>query len=337
MSQPPAKTNLLAEQPAPAAKLSAFDFMSSDRPLDALLPQLKDSYIPFAPIHPRLLEMADDPTDAQWVMLWWGDLPSEPLLFRQLAKLVEATLLAELSRTPEQRRGRNPRYTGLHLLQLTETRLDTTKPLRPFAFAPHADRTTAQAWMPMVDREAKRTGVAIPSEPITHFSVQIQHPAGELGAKLEQVEAMLRDRLADEIWGNTPGVPSRLAATFIEEVFHTKIPPTLDGLRTLEMLLVSTQTGVIRWIPPMLFQALCDFIGVLGQTLFDRDIAWALCEPDGDFCTPPLLRLALASGKHIHIPIGLHLVQWCLLPLQPGEEAASLADWVADQFTGAEA
>jgi hypothetical protein len=80
-----------------------------------------------------------------------------------------------------------------------------------------------------------------------------------------------------------------------------------------------------------------EFVGVLGQTLFDRDIAWALCEPDGDFCTPPLLRLALASGKHIHIPIGLHLVQWCLLPLQPGEEAASLADWVADQFTGAEA
>ena len=76
-------------------------------------------------------------------------------------------------------------------------------------------------------------------------------------------------------------------------------------LRTLEMLLVSQQAGAIRWIPPMLFQALCDFIGVLGQTLFDRDIAWALCEPDGDFCTPPLLRLALASGKHIHIPIGL--------------------------------
>jgi hypothetical protein len=44
-----------------------------------------------------------------------------------------------------------------------------------------------------------------------------------------------------------------------------------------------------------------------------------------------------APAEHIHIPIGLHLVQWCLLPLQPGEEAASLADWVADQFTGAEA
>ena len=62
-----------------------------------------------------------------------------------------------------------------------------------------------------------------------------------------------------------------------------------------------------------------------------------LCEPDGDFCTPPLLRLALVSGKHIQIHIGLHLVQWWLLPLQPGEQPASLADWVADQFTGAEA
>jgi hypothetical protein len=36
------------------------------------------------------------------------------------------------------------------------------------------------------------------------------------------------------------------------------------GLRTLEMLLVSQQAGAIRWIPPMLFQALCDIIGLLG-------------------------------------------------------------------------
>ena len=76
-------------------------------------------------------------------------------------------------------------------------------------------------------------------------------------------------------------------------------------LHTFKILLVPQQAGAIRWLPPMLFQALCDFIGLLGQTLFDRHIAWALCEPDGDFCTPPLLRLALASGKHIHIPIGL--------------------------------
>jgi hypothetical protein len=45
------------------------------------------------------------------------------------------------------------------------------------------------------------------------------------------------------------------------------------------MLLVSQQAGAIRWIPPMLFQALCDFIGVIGQTLFDRDIAWASASP----------------------------------------------------------
>lgn len=53
MSQPPAKTNLLAEQPeAPTARLSAFDFMSSDRPLDALLPQLKRATSPSRPFTP---------------------------------------------------------------------------------------------------------------------------------------------------------------------------------------------------------------------------------------------------------------------------------------------
>ena len=45
------------------------------------------------------------------------------------------------------------------------------------------------------------------------------------------------------------------------------------GRRTLEMLLVSQQAGAIRGIPPLLFQALCDIIGLLGQTLFDRHIA----------------------------------------------------------------
>ena len=63
------------------------------------------------------------------------------------------------------------------------------------------------------------------------------------------------------------------------------------GLRTLEMLLVSQQAGAIRRIPPMLFQALCDFIGLLGQTLFDRDIAWASANPRR-------LHPALRRGPH---------------------------------------
>jgi hypothetical protein len=55
------------------------------------------------------------------------------------------------------------------------------------------------------------------------------------------------------------GGPCRLAARYIEEVFHTQIEPTIEGLR------------------------------------------------------------------------------WCVMPLQPGEVAASLADWAEDQFAGAEA
>jgi hypothetical protein len=312
--------------------------MGPDRPLDALLPALRRTAIPFQPVHPRVLEVGDDPDHAEWVLTWWGDLNSERELFGQVQKLVEATLLSELSQPARLRRERRLRYTSMRLVQMHPFRGDAERCLRPFGFARSADEAGGgRGLMPFVAREADQVGVALPPEAHAVWRSGIRPPAGELGVKLGQVEQMLADRLGDDVFGATPGGPSRLAARYIEEVFHTRIEPTLEGLRTLEMLLVQSEPGAIRWIPPLLFQALCDFIGVLGESVYARRVAWAVSELDGDFAPPPLLRLDLQSGRHVHIPIGTHLLRWCVMPLQPGEVAASLADWAEDQFAGAEA
>ena len=33
----------------------------------------------------------------------------------------------------------------------------------------------------------------------------------------------------------------------------------------------------------------------------------------------------------VHIPIGRHVLEWCVMPTSPGEEIPSLADWLAER------
>ena len=56
-------------------------------------------------------------------------------------------------------------------------------------------------------------------------------------------------------------------------------------------------------------------------------------QPDGDMNRAGLrfeARLEAKSGA-VHIPIGLHILRWWVMPLKAGETPASLVEWVEDQ------
>ena len=65
---------------------------------------------------------------------------------------------------------------------------------------------------------------------------------------------------------------------------------------------------------------------------FNRRVEWAPSEPDELGLTPPPLVRAYLDDAWVHIPLGLHLLRWCIMPLQPGEVVPPLSDWVLDQF-----
>lgn len=140
------------------------------------------------------------------------------------------------------------------------------------------------------------------------------------------------DQLGGEVWGETPGGPSKLLATYVRQHFNTTVTPSRDGLHAFELFLVQDKPDELRWMPPLIFQALCDFVGVVLQAEYGLSAQWALCTPDDDgFAPPPVLRVATATGYE-QIAIGERIVKWCVMAR--GGHAPTLAEQVDELVDG---
>lgn len=320
----------LLEKRARAKQRMNMALMSAERPLDALLPALREPSIPKADVHPRVLELATD-EGAEWMLLVWSDPGGPQALHEQVQALVEATLLAELSRPAERVKADGERrFTGLRLVVFPDLDWDVFPAIRAFGFRPD-EATFGEDTQRAIESEAERAQQTA-RPPASVWRATIQAPKGALGDKLDQIQAMMADRFKKERWGENPGGPSHLFATYVAKVFGEKIRPTREGLDSLDLLVVQRDEDVIRWMPPLVFQAVCDFIPVVASSVYKARISWAQSEDLGDgFSHPPLLRVD-DGGTGIHIPIGHHVLRWWMMPLFPGDEVPGIAAWVEDQF-----
>lgn len=316
--------------------------LPSDRPLDALLPGLSSPSARLdsgpAPrgtpaVHPRVLEVRTEDGYDQ-VFVCWEDPGGARALHTALRKIIEATLLHELTQPPARGAsvlGRPLR--GLRLLCFADVP-GVDDAVRAFglrrseAHAPAADADILR----VLREEAAGRGTALPDRPVHTFHVPVQGQPGSWGEKLATIQSWMVDRMGEDVWGNTPGGPSRLLATYLKEEVGEAFQPDLDGLDRMEFLLVPRETGVIRWIQPLLFQALCDFVGVVLRTALDVETAWAICEPEEDGLIPPPLFRLRRGGQVTHLPIGPHVLRWCIMPLFEGEDVPPLSSWLRDEF-----
>jgi hypothetical protein len=91
---------------------------------------------------------------------------------------------------------------------------------------------------------------------------------------------------------------------------------------------------VVRLLPPLVFQALCDAVAVVAARALGKPIQWAESAPEEDgFVPPPLVRAKLSEGW-VHVPVGLHLLRWCVMPLRRNERPESIVEWTVFQFGG---
>lgn len=314
--------------------------MSDDRPLDALFPELAEARSPFeiTPVHQRVLEVDLDDQGWEWLLCVWRDPGGPRALHNALRPLVEATLLATLSQAPA---------TGAETLgrDWRSLRLVVFEPVADLAVATRAFGMSEVPWddaiypgrMGALTDEARTMGWPIADRPHAVLEAEIAGPDGAHGEHLAQIQEAMADKMGDDVWGDTPGGPSRLLALLLEQHFGARatIEPTLEGLRTLELLVTHRRPGVIRWIPPLVYQALCDFIAIVAHTELDAELQWAVCEadPHGLF-PPPHVRWTNPSGQSepVYVPIGTHVLRWCVMPIAEGEEIPSLAEWLVDQF-----
>ncbi len=321
-----------------AAERLATAQMQPDRPLDALVPELGRPAVPTAPLHPRVLESAVG-EGSEWTLILWTDPGGQEALHRDVKALVEATFLAELSRTPESVRGdEGRRFDAVRLVSFADLDWDPAPALRAFGFTldEGVEESLSDRLGAILD-EAPSSGHDVRDHPTQVWTARIDHGDATLSGSLDRIEQLMADQMGDEVWGLDPGGPARLLAAHLRQMFDEAIEPTLDGVRTVESLLVSKTSGVVRWLPTLVFQALCDLLPVVASIEICARIGWAESHRlSNGFMHPPLIQVDDPREGPIHIPIGQHVLRWCIMPISPGEEVPSLADWIDDQFQAPE-
>src|SRR5690554_2429115 len=104
--------------------------MSEERPLDALLPGLgksarkKSEPIAASPVHPRVLEVKLEDT-WEWTLGAWSD-PGARALSKRLKELIQVTVLAELSKSPDSKTA-SRNFSKLRLLVFSKMSEESLK------------------------------------------------------------------------------------------------------------------------------------------------------------------------------------------------------------------
>jgi hypothetical protein len=300
-------------------------------PLDELVPGLraKSERLPALPVHPRVVRAQRDDGSYALVLVSFAPPANVRAFHAALKPLVEATLLVELSRPPRAVKGESTRLTSLELLLFYEPPFELAPALVPFAFE-RADVSApaASKALSLARRERQLIDGTAGDEPLVRFSAHVAHPS-EVRAK--QLEAALRDRASDAVFGESPGVQARALAECAQSI-GIEVAPTRAGIEAIEALVVQETTGVVRFMSPLVYQGLCDLIGVTAHEL-GTEVEWGVCEPDEAGIAPPPLLRATDGENAWHVPIGEHVLRWCVMPLAPGEVVPTLGAWAEHEFT----
>ncbi len=289
-------------------------------PLDDLFPGLRRlrEEIPNHPVHPRVLALPGD-NCVDLVFVVWSDPGGAQTLHRALRERVEAALLSELSRPAS------------HVLEvsLRAMRLVVFGPVaglpeavRAFGFEPDGGPDVVA----LARGEASALGREVPDEASVWYAPVETRP---LAARIAE---RLRGSVQDEVFGSRPGAFFARLNVALEVEGERPLPPKRTSLEALETLLFPTTPGVLRWTPALVFQALCDAVGVVAARELGRDVQWAECAPDANgVAPPPLLRVSTPEGW-VHLPVGLELLRWCIMPATKGESIPPLGVWLRDRL-----
>jgi hypothetical protein len=283
------------------------------------------------PVHPRVLEVGLE-DHQEWALACWFD-PGPDELEAQLRRLLEVTLLAELSQRPSlDLLERN--FQAIQLLVFEELGADSREVLQDMGFeatsyTPDNYVERMSAWRD----EAKEAGLEIPSSPKSVFSAPIRRPDASIADRLEQIQSQMVDKLDGEVFGETPGGPSKLMASYFRQHFNAEVTPDRKGLQSFELFLVQERSSVFRWIPPVLFQSLCDFVGVMLQAERGLNVQWGMSTPKMTGLAPPPAFRVPVDGGFRQIPVGEQMVRWCVMPqaaIGEAGDAPTLAERVVE-------
>ena len=314
--------------------------MSEDRPLDALFPELAAPYAPnderaaagepaSEPLVKPLLDTQVMETELEHAQRFglavWRAPEGQESLYQSARALLEVTLLQDLSRPPGWGGALERYLEGVDLFVFEQLDDRARQALERLGFEAtrfdeleHANRL--HAWQNV----ARQSRWEVPERPASLWYAPLRVDAtSQLAATLRAAHQEIAERAGATLWGASPGAPSHLMASVLERTLKRSLNPTLESLMELDTLLIERATGRLRYIEPMLFQGLCDFIGVVMMATERARVQWGVCESDrrGGHL-PPLLRLSGRGGAR-DVEVGSELLRHAILPRDEPPEALS--------------
>jgi hypothetical protein len=301
-------------------------------PLDELVPNLRmrSERLPALPVHPRISRVGHDDGTCTLLMASFAGADDAKALHRALKPILEAALLAELSQPAPLLRAGAPALRSVALFAFVPWSFDPAPALTPFALLPTPLEAASRKALALVRREAQLVDGLDAAEPLASFEATLVRPPAPLA---REAETMLRDSIEGP-FGREPGLLSRKLADFCSKHGYPGIEPTRAGIERLEALLVQRTPDVIRFIDPLCFQALCDLVAVSALTTWGKQVEWAVCDPDDHGLHPPPLVRVSDGGEPSHVPLGEHVMRWCVMPCRAGEDIPTLGAWAEHEFGG---
>lgn len=302
-------------------------------PLDELVPGLRKKLdrLPALPVHPRVVRARNHDGSHGIVLLSFRPAESARAFHAALKPMVEAALLSELSLPASDlaEQDESP-LTHVTLLCFADHALDLGPALSPFGFAPLSLSASEAHMVALARREARTLADPVPDEPLAAFRVPVQRSGHPLAQPLR--DALLAYAPAQP-WGKSPGVLARTAADWLAtQADFTGVEPSRAGIEQLESLLVHRPENAVRWIEPIAFQALCDLVAVYAASRGHLGVEWGVCEPDADGVAPPPVLRVTRDEDAFHVPLGEHVLRWCVMPARAREEIPSLGAWAEHEF-----
>ncbi len=269
-------------------------------------------------VYPAVLQVSGEQA-RRWCTAVWSNGPGERRLVGELHRLIQGTLIAHWMQPPAQYELMAQPVNSFDVIFYEAAGEKLAGKLRTDGWQ-SVDLgllpTEEYEQFEVLAEEAAKRGTAIDEGPAQLWRITFDRPGGGGAQGPTQLGADVAKRLGDQVWGQTPGWFSRVFCERLKEMTGVELSPNYEGLRRLEQTVFSQWGRGIRWLEPMAYQAICDFIGVAVQAESSAEVQWGSCPVDErtGLAPAPLLRIRHKKNAWKRIGVGYDVIEQFCVP-----------------------
>ena len=293
---------------------------------------------PTGAVHPAVLQVSGDQT-RRWTVAIWSVNPGASAILREIQELVEGTLIAHLSYPPSEKERVTESFDSFDLVFFEEVPQKMIAALTEGGWEPvevssltddELDRLT------VFQSEARKADQVIADGPVAMWRMPVARGAEELRERVDNAAERTLPKIKGQVWGEQPGWFSRAFCEELRQEVQVTITPDAKGLAALEDIVVDRLQGHLQVHRSIVFQAICDFIGVLLQAQGHVEVQWGTCPVDerSGLAPAPVMRMRHPGGVWKVLAVGRDVVRRISVPWGAPPEKNRLLVALLEEYNG---